>query len=151
MRKLICSIQQGQVPRDRISAIETTLKRSYAEHLGPDPAAFVIWCEVPRGQAYTEGRLSDTCWLMIEVADGLDQALRERAMLALAADFARAAGVHVDKLMVTLCDSTLFGEYLAANRARLRPLARIAYTLKMLVGLVRSRRRDGYASIAVNY
>ena len=151
MPKLLCSIQQGQIARDRIPAIEAVLKQGYARHLGSDARTLVIWCEVPRGQAFTEGRRSDTCWLMIEVADGLDQALREKAMLAIAADFARAAGVPVDKLMVTLCDSALYGAYLAANRARLRPLARIAYTLRMLAGLISSKRRDGFASIAANY
>lgn len=149
MRKILCSTQAGQFARDRIPALEAVLKRSYAGHFGVEP--FVIWCEVPRGQAYTAGRPSDTCWLMLEVSDGLDQAIREHAMLAIAGDWAHAAGVPVERLMVTLCDASLFAEYLAANRNRLRPLPRLWYTLRMLAGLWASRRRDGYASIAANY
>lgn len=150
MRKILCSIQQDHIPRDRIPALEAALARSYAAQFG-GAAPFVIWCEVPRGQAYTEGRLAGGSWLMVEVADGLDQALREKAMLAIAGDFARTAGVAVEKLLVTLCDSTLLGEYLAANSNRMPFFARMGYTLRLLLGLWSSRRRDGYASMAANY
>jgi hypothetical protein len=150
MRKILCSIQQGTVGTDRIPALEGVLHRKYAEHFG-GARPLVIWAEVPRGQAYTEGRLSDVSWLMVEVADGTDQAHREKAMLDIAAEWARTAGVPVEKMMVTLCDSTLFGEYLAANRNRMLPLHRAWFTVKTLARLVRSRRRDGYAAISVDY
>jgi hypothetical protein len=151
MRKILCSIQQGTVGKDRIPTLEAALHRKYAEHFGAEGKPFVIWAEVPRGQAYTEGRLSEGAWLMVEVPDGTDQALRERAMLDIAGEWARVAGVPVEKMMVTLCDSSLFGRYLAANSARMRTLPRIGFLLRTLAGLVRSRRRDGYASVAVNY
>lgn len=149
MRKILCSTQQDRIGRERMAGLAAVLKRSYAAHFGSEP--LVIWCEIPRGQAWTEGRLSDGSWLMIEVADGLDQATRERAMLGIANDWARAAGVPVERLMVTLCDAPLFAEYLAANRNRMPLLPRIGYTLRLLASVVTSQRRDGYATIAADY
>lgn len=142
---------QGAIGRDRIPRLEAVLRRHYAEHVGADQAVFVIWCEVPRGQAYTEGRLADGAWLMVEVEDGLDQARRERGMLAIGGEFARAAGLEAERMMVTLCDSALFGQYLKANSARMRALPRIGYLLRTLAGLWSSRRRDGFASISANF
>ena len=148
MRKLICSVQEGHVPRQRIPDLEIALKRAYADHFGAVP--LVIWCEVPRGQGYTEGRLSDVSWLMVETADGLAQPRREAAMTALAREWSRVAGVPIERLMITLCDRKVFDTYLAANRNRLRPLSRPLYLLKLLLQIRASRQRDGYASIAAN-
>lgn len=150
MRKILCSIQQGSVGKARIPALESTLHRKYAEHFaGTKP--LVLWAEAPRGQAYTEGRLSDTAWLMIEVPDGTDQAHREKAMLDIAGEWARVAGIPVEKMLVTLCDASLFREYLAGNSARMRLLPRLGYLLRTALGALTSRRRDGYSSIGVNY
>jgi hypothetical protein len=150
MAKILCSIQQGTVDAGRIPALEAALHRQYATHFG-GARPLVIWAEVPHGQAYTEGRLAEGAWLMVEVPDGTDQARREKAMLEMAAEWARIAGMAVEKMMVTLCDSTLFAEYLEANRSRLGSLHRAWYTLKVIAWIVRSRRRHGYAAIGVNY
>lgn len=150
MKKVLASIQQGAIDRTLIPALEEALRAEYTVHFGPGKL-LVIWCEVPRGQAYTEGRLSDTSWLMVEVADGTAQPARERAMLAMAGAFARVAGVDVERMMVTLCDSTLFERYLAANRARIRPLPRALFTLKLAWQIVTSRYRLGHTMISADY
>lgn len=150
MKKVLASIQQGAVDRALIPALEEALRAEYTVQFGPS-RLLVIWCEVPRGQAYTEGRLSDVSWLMVEVADGTAQPARERAMLAMASAFARVAGVGVERMMVTLCDSTLFGQYLAANRARIRPPARVLFTLKLLWQIATSRYRLGHTMVSTDY
>jgi hypothetical protein len=150
MKKVLASIQQGAIDRALIPALEAALRAEYTVQFGPSKL-LVIWCEVPRGQAYTEGRLSDISWLMVEVADGTAQPARERAMLAMAGAFARVAGVGVERMMVTLCDSSLFEQYLAANRARIRPLPRVLFTLKLLWQIVTSRYRLGHTMISANY
>ncbi len=150
MRKIICSVQQRKIARALFPDLEAALKRCYAEHFGARPAAVVIWIEVPHGQGYTEGRLSDVSWIMVEVEDGLTQSRREAAMLALAAEWARVAGVSTDRIVLTLCDSAVLGLYLAANRKRLRPLGRIGHLVKTLAALWSSRRRDGFLSVPAN-
>ena len=150
MRKLICSVQQGKVARALFPGLEAALKSCYAEHFGARPAVMMIWIEVPQGQGYTEGRLSDVSWIMVEVEDGLAQSRREAAMLALAAQWARVAGVATDRIVLTLCDSAVLSQYLAANRQRLRPLSRIGYLVKTLTALWSSRRRHGFLSMPAN-
>jgi hypothetical protein len=150
MKKVLASIQQDAIDRALIPALEEALRAEYTVQFGPSKL-LVVWCEVPRGQAYTAGAPADISWLMVEVADGTAQPVRERAMLAMAAAFARVAAVGVDRMMVTLCDSALFEQYLAANRARIRPMPRALFALKLLWQVVSSRYRFGHTMISANY
>ncbi|HUR39716.1 MAG TPA: hypothetical protein VM240_00960 [Verrucomicrobiae bacterium] len=149
MPKILCSVQQGQVPRDRWRALESGMRATYAQHLGAS-TLLVAFTEVPRGQGWTEGRISDVSWLMVEVADGLPQVRREAAMRALAAEWARVGGVRVDQILITLCDTRMFAQYLAANRQRLRPARRLPYLLRLAFNLWTTKRRDGVASLPAN-
>ena len=149
MRKILCTVHQGQFSGAQLRELEGALKSRYAEQFG-GVRAVLIWCELPQGQGFTEGRPSDVSFAMVEVPDGLDQATREAAMLALASEFARVANVGIDKLTITLADSTLFDAYLAANRARIRPLSRPWFLASTLLHLWRSRRRHGYLAIKAN-
>ena len=151
MRKIICSVQAGKLDRDLIPSLEAALKRIYREQFDAAHRVVVLWCEVPQGQGFTEGRLSDVSWVMVEVDDGLDQAAREKAMQAMANEWARIARVSTEKLMITLSDSSVFNQYLAANRRRIRPLRRPGFVLATLLRLWHTRRRDGYASINANF
>jgi hypothetical protein len=145
---MICTIHQGQVSKDQLLPLEASLKATYAAQFGG--AVTVLWCELPHGQGYTEGHLSDVSLVMVEVKDGLDQAKRETAMMALATDWARLANVGIDKLMITLADRALFRSYLKANSSRIRRSRRPWFFITTLVHLWRSRRRDGYLALRAN-
>lgn len=137
------------MPRERIPELEIALQRCHREHFCAEPL-LIVWCEVPRGQGWTEGRLSDVSWLMVEVEDGLEPGRREHAMKALAAAFAGVAQVPIERVLITLADARVFAEYLAANRQRLRPLGRLRYLATIAGSIWASRRRHGFASIPAN-
>jgi hypothetical protein len=150
VRKILCNVQDGQFSKNQILALEASLVRGCREHLGDSGPVLVIWCAVPRGQLFTEGKPSRCSSVMIEVDDGLTQARREAAMHALANEWARIAETSTHDLLLTLGDRSTFAAYLAANRDRVRPSRRWVFTLRTLAALVRSRLRDGYASIPAN-
>jgi hypothetical protein len=121
MRKIICNIQEGQITKRQLLELESAFKHSYAQHFGPKPGVAVLWSAIPKGQGYTEGRASRTSLVLVEVADGLNQHLREVARLEMASNWARIAEVDMDHLMITLCDETPFKHYLQMNQDRTRP------------------------------
>lgn len=148
MYKILCTVHEGSFNRAGLLQLEAALTRRYAQLFGEAPV--LLWCELPRGQGFTEGRPSDVSFVMVEVEDGLDQARREAAMLALAQDWASVAGVGIEKLMITLADRSVFALYLRANRERLRPLSRPWYLVSTLAGLWSSKRREGYLALRAN-
>ena len=69
---------------------------------------------------------------------------------ALADALAAGMQVPVERLMVTLADREVFSRFLAAYRNRVRRRSRPWFWATTLVGLARSRRRDGYLAIRAN-
>ena len=150
MATIVCTYHAGTIPPDRVRQLDTALTRVYREQLGTDRSVRVLWCELPAGQGFTAGAPSDVTYLMVEVDDGLDAARREAAMHAIANALAAGAEVPVERLMVTIADRAVFSQFLAAYRGRIRPRSRPWFWATTLVGLVRSRRRDGYLAIRAN-
>lgn len=150
MRKIICNVQEGQISKKQLLELESALKLSYAQYFGPKPGVAVLWSSIPKGQGFTEGRASKTSLVLVEVVDGLNQNLREVAMLEMASNWARIAEVDLDHLMITLCDETPFKLYLQMNQGRTRPAARPWFKITTMAHLFLSRMRDGYFSIRTN-
>jgi hypothetical protein len=150
MATMVCTFHAGTIPPDRVRQLETALKRVYREQLGPERSVRVLWCELPAGQGFTAGRSSDVTYLMVEVDDGLEAARREAAMHAIAGALAAGAEVPVERLMVTLADRAVFSRFLGAYRDRVRTRSKPWFWATTIVGLVRSRRRDGYLAIRAN-
>jgi hypothetical protein len=150
MATVVCTFRAGTIPRDRVRSVETALIRAYRDQLGSDRSVRVLWCELPAGQGFTAGKPSDLLYLMVEVDDGLDAARREAALHALAGALAAGASVPIEQLMVTVADRAVFARFLAAYRDRIRPRSRPWFWATTLVGLARSRRRDGYLALRAN-
>ena len=87
---------------------------------------------------------------MIEVEDGLPQALREPAMWSFANRWTEILGGDLERLMVTCGDRQMLSGYLAGNRARLHGFARVKFVFMTLWHLWRSKSRDGFAQLRAN-
>ena len=150
MRKILCTIPEGRYSTEDILRLEFVLRARYAAHFGRQHRLLILWCAIPPGQAFTEGRVSDVNVGLIQVADDLDQAQREDAMLDFAHAWAEAVGIDVRDLIITMTDARRVNRYLSANRNRLRWFSRPGYLLGAIAHAVRSRRRDGYARLRAN-
>jgi hypothetical protein len=150
MATVVCTFHAGTIAAAGVRRLEGELRRVYREQLGAEHAVRVLWSELPVGQAFTAGRASDVTYLLVEVADGLDGARREAALHALAGALATGASIPVEQVMVTLADRSVFARFLAAYRGRIRPRSRPWFWATTLLGLWRSRRRDGYLAIRAN-
>lgn len=150
MRKILCTIPEGTLSQRQIQALESSLKDNYAAQFGNADKVIVIWCALPHGQGYTEGRISNVSVVLVEVENGLAQQKRETAMMIFAEAWARIADIDIHQLLVTFADSAVFGSFLNANRNRIRWYSRPAFVLSTLANLWRSRQRDGYLSIPAN-
>lgn len=150
MSKIVCSHLQGGISAAQQRQLEAALKHLYRRHFGAERRVAVLWCELPPGQLFTQGRPSSISFVMVEVDDGLPQPRREAAMLAMAAEWARIAQVELGQLMITLADSTVFARYLAANRERIRPSRRAWFLLDTVIHLLWSRLRRGHLAIKAN-
>jgi hypothetical protein len=148
MGTIVCTFHAGAIAKDGVRRLETALRRVYRDELGQ--SARVFWYELPAGQAFTAGRPSDFTYLLVEVADGLDTARRERALHAFATELATSMQVAVDRVMVTVADHSVFARFLGAYRERIRRRSRPWFLATTVLGLWRSRRRDGYLALRTN-
>ncbi|MFB7718980.1 hypothetical protein [Nocardia sp. NPDC056100] len=151
MRRILCTIQQGSLTSSQFRAAERALGESYRESLGTGYRTVVVWCEIPRGQSYTENKPSTMSWVLAETDDGLDPTRREHAMRAMSQAWNSITGAGPNDLMLALVDSALFSRYLDLNRARIRPAARPVFLLRTLTHLVASRLTRGHLAIAANH
>ena len=148
MGTMVCTYHAGTLSNDGVRRLETALRRAYLDELGQ--SVRVLWCELPAGQAFTAGRASDVTYVMVEVEDGLDAARRERALHALGTVTASAIDVPIERVMITLADHSVFSRFLGAYRERVRPRSRLWFLTTTALGLLRSRRRNGYLAIRAN-
>lgn len=150
MAKIICTVPAHRFQGEEILALEAMLKQEYQLLFGKKHKPTMIWYPLPEGQGYTAGEQAELHLLMIEVDNGLDQALREQGLFAFAGAWHRATGVPEDKIMATLCDSDKLKEYLRANPKRLRAVSRPGFVIGTLVHLATSKLRLGYAAMRAN-
>ncbi|MFF2554209.1 hypothetical protein ACFVUS_24635 [Nocardia sp. NPDC058058] len=150
MRRILCTIQQGSLTSSQFRAAERALGEAYRQSLGSTDRTVVVWCEIPKGQSYTENRPSTMSWVLAETDDGLDATRRENAMRAMSRSWNAITGAGPNDLMLALVDSALFSRYLELNRARIRPTARPMFLLRTLTHLVTSRLTRGHLVIAAN-
>lgn len=151
MRKVLCTIHEGQISKPQIHDLEAMIKRIYRDRINGEQRLLVVWTELPRGQGFTEAKPSRVSWVMAEVDDHLDQQTREAAMHTIADEWARIAKVSTGNLMLTLCDKSLFSRNSQAFRQRIAPGARLSYKLKLLTHLIVTKFRQGYFAMKANY
>lgn len=149
-RKILCTIPERVCSTDRILAAEDVLRAAYREHFGADGSLVVVWCPLPDGQSYVAGSKDDVYLVMFEVAGGFDQSAREAAMMDFTGRVAELFQIDFAKPLVTALDSSKIDEYLAANRNRLRPSRRPGFVVATLWHALRSRSRDGFATLRAN-
>lgn len=149
MPKILCTVPAA-TPKIQIQQTEAAFKDIYAEHFGSDKGLMILWILSPEGQTFQAGHAADIFLAMIEVEDGLDQTLREPAMWAFTKRWAQILEIDIERLMVTCADSSTVSEYMAGNRNRLRPLSRVGFMISTIVGIVRTRRADGFAQLRAN-
>ncbi|CAM3725109.1 hypothetical protein [Smaragdicoccus niigatensis] len=122
MNVAICTVLSGRLAPRTTRDLEAALKSRYRELFAE--SLTVVWLEVPPDQAFTNGKPSSMSWLLIPVADGLDQAIREKALTTMAADWARIANCDPDDIMIAMPDASVQAQYLKSNRERI-PLGRL--------------------------
>ena len=83
MRKVMCTIHEGQISPPQIHDLEAMIKRVYCDQINSEQRLFVVWTEMPKGQGFTEAKPFRVSWDMVEVDDNFDQQKRETAMQAI--------------------------------------------------------------------
>ncbi len=151
MRKVLCTIHEGQISKPQIHDLEAMIKRVYRDRINGAQRLLVAWTELPRGQGFTEAKPSRVSWVMVEVDDHLDQQKREAAMKAISDEWARIAKVSTGNLMLTLADTSQFSRLAQAMQQRIAPGARLGYKLKLLTHLIVTKLRHGYFAMKANY
>ena len=54
MRKVMCTIHEGQVSSAQIHDLEAMIKRVYHDQVDSEQRLLVVWTEMPEGQGFTE-------------------------------------------------------------------------------------------------
>ncbi|WP_280431117.1 hypothetical protein [Nocardia brasiliensis] len=151
MRRILCTIQQGSLSRSRCRAAERALAEAYRQALDGGERVIVVWCEIPRGQSFTDNHPSTMSWVLVETEDGLPAARREPAMRAMSEAWNTVTGAGPNDLMLALVDTSLSARYLHLNRDRIRPTARPVFLLRTLTHLAVSRTTQGRFAIPANH
>jgi hypothetical protein len=144
MRNILCYVQKGTFSSPQIRELETSLERTYVEQFGSLEDVRIAWQE-------PAGRSSGVSLVRIEVDDGLDKAKRQRAVLAMANDWARIAQSSTGLLVMDLMERSTFDRYLKMNRLRRQWLG-VSIVVRLLWGsfLLRSPGHDGYFAMRWN-
>ena len=150
MQKVMCTIHEGQISNPQIHDLEAMIKRVYRDQINSEQRLFVVWTEMPRGQGFTEAKLSHVSWVMVEVNDHFDQQKREAAMKTISDEWARIAKVSTGNLMLTIADTTQFSRLAQAMQQRIVPGARLSFILKLMAHLILSKLRHGYFEMKAN-
>lgn len=150
MPKIICTITAGCRSNTQIVAAEAALRASYAQHVDPAAKPLVLWCGLPVGQCFVEGKPSDAFILLVEVPDGMAQAAREVALLAFRDTFSQAMEIEVTTPLISALDAEKVNAYLLANRQRLRAWRRPGFMIATLLHALRTRRQHGFAALRAN-
>lgn len=151
MRKVMCTIQEGQITKPQIHELEAMIKRVYRDQINSEQHLFVVWTEMPRGQGFTEAKPSRVSWVMVEVEDNFDQQKSEAAMKTISDEWARIAEVSTGNLLLTIADATQFNRLGQAMQQRIAPGARSKFMLKMLTHLIVTKVCQGYFEMQANY
>lgn len=150
MAKILFTVPEDTITKAQILSTETRFGLIFENHFGTEIRPTMLWTLSPAGQTFQAGRPADIYLAMIEVANGLDQALREAAMWDFARAWAETLAIDLERLMVTAADSDTVTKYLQGNRARLRTLSQPWFLLSTLLTIFRSRQRDGFAALRAN-
>lgn len=150
MPKILFTIPEGRFSDTEIIALESTMVSAYQELLETNDALLCFWSVLPRGQSYVAGQQDDVYIALIEVPEDFDQQKREDLLLKFNARFAEAAGISLEKPLVTLADASKVEEYLAANRNRLKSFSKITFLLGTMMHAYRSRKQRGFAALRTN-
>ena len=151
MRKILCTIHEGQISKSQIHDLEAMIKRVYRDRINSEQHLFVVWTEMTSGQGFTEAKPSRVSWVMVEVDDHFDQQKRESAMKAISDEWARIAKVSTGNLMLTIADNSQFSRLAQAMQQRIAPGARSECMLKMLTHLIVTQVSEGYFAMKANY
>lgn len=54
MRKVLCTIHEGQISKPQIHDLEAMIKRVYRDQINSEQRLLVVWTEMPEGQGFTE-------------------------------------------------------------------------------------------------
>jgi hypothetical protein len=151
MRKVMCTIHEGQISKPQIHDLEVMIKRVYRDRINSEQRLFLVWTEMPMGQGFTEAKPSRVSWVMVEVDDHFDQQKREAAMKTISEEWARIAKVSTGNLMLTIADTSQFSRLAQAMQERIAPGARLGFILKLIIRLILSKLRNGYFEMKANY
>ena len=150
MRKVMCTIHEGQISKPQIHELEAMIKSVYRDRINNEQHLFVVWTEMPSGQGFTEAKPSRVSWVMVEVDDHFDQQKREAVMKDISDEWARIAKVSTGNLMLTLADTAQFSRLAQAMQQRIAPGAKLSFILKLFARLILSKLRHGYFEMKAN-
>ena len=144
MRKIVCTVNAGQVNDEHKKELQTALRSNYAKHLSASESLFIVWCELPTAQGYTCYEHPSASLFIIEAQAGLDQKHREQMLAACAADCSRITGIALGSLVFSVFDEPQFARMMSANQQRrLSLVGRIRFGYHMVVSLLRSKVTRG--------
>lgn len=147
--RILATVQEGQFSDDQIKALEATLRCNYAEHVSAVRIT-VIWCVIPRGQAFTNYQPSQSSLISMECDVGFSQDSRVKLLHDCERDWTTITGQNPDQVMLSLIEADVFNDVLDGNRLRLSKAGNLQLQWHMLTSLLRSKLRKGYLSFCPN-
>jgi hypothetical protein len=149
MKKILATIQEKQFSNVQIKALESVVRRHYTAHVGVKNV-LVIWCIIPKGQAYTNYQPSQSSLISMECDNGFDQEKRITLLQNLELDWTAITGQDSNHVMISLIDSDVFNVVLDGNRERLTSVGRVKLQVHMMSSLLRSKLLNGFLSFRPN-
>lgn len=138
MRKALIAVQAEQFSDAQIQTLDRLIHAHYEQHVS-DEALLTIWNQLPKGQAFTDYKDSQSSMITLECPNGFAQEKRVRVLTALESDWRATTGQNPHEVMLALVEQDLFGTLFASNQQRLSWMGRLNLIVKMIKSIVRAR------------
>ncbi|MEM7358362.1 MAG: hypothetical protein AAF431_04665 [Pseudomonadota bacterium] len=150
MPKMLFTIPEGRFSDSQIVAVQAEMVARYQHLMQSNDAVLCFWSVLPQGQSYVAGQQDDIYIALIEVPENFNQEHREELLLKFNEAFAEAAGISLEKPLITMADSSKVDEYLSANRNRLKSFSKLSFLIGTMVHAYRSKKQHGFAALPTN-
>ncbi len=148
---VLCMIQDQSLSSSQIMQLESTMIALYRQHFGPVYRVLPLWLTILAGQAFVAGQPSRASSVMFPVPDQLPASARHHFMRELSAMWMEISRCDQDQLILVAPDQTEGINLIRANSQRFRSSMRVVAQGSLVLRLLSSRLRSGYAAATINF
>ena len=116
MIEFLCTVQEGCIPENIRSELETALEKVSIEILGQSKGPFSIsWTEIPKDFGFRGGQPTTTSHVRGQIPNGCDSETRERLMKEIGERWYDITGQTEHELIVSARDEGWEGNTIRSN------------------------------------